>query len=399
MADATDLNNLDQWQPATTTTASEGPLLNIDYRTWHRDSHELYDYESLNIFRGRHSTRRSVRVIRSGTDVILDEDATNLPAQGDFLLGVKAKDGKFIIFPADRSVQYPQTIMPRKLWLITRYLPNSLYPLSEGDVIKLGRFKLRVKQIVSEDRPNTLVDWRLDDSEFPVAELSPEEALNTQCRICLTEGAEENNPLVRACHCKGSIMYVHLECLRQWVNGRLNLSEDLSRACCFVRQIQCELCKATFPSFVTSKGERLPVVKIPQLQSPFIVLENMVGPVNKGVHLCSLAQKKECKLGRGHESDVRIADVSISRWHATIKYSEGQFNLEDHSSKFGTLVALRRPVIMDSLVERLSVQIGRTVMDLGVSGSSEAATELSGVPANALRSSVLDHEMEPDWHE
>lgn len=48
--------------------------------------------------------------------------------------------------------------------------------------------------------------------------------------------------------------------------------------------------------------------------------------------------------GRGHESDVRIPDVSISRHHATIKFVEGAFFLEDHNSKFGTLVALRKPV-------------------------------------------------------
>lgn len=46
--------------------------------------------------------------------------------------------------------------------------------------------------------------------------------------------------------------------------------------------------------------------------------------------------------GRGHESDVRIPDVSISRYHATIRFVEGHFQLEDHNSKFGTLVSLRK---------------------------------------------------------
>ena len=49
------------------------------------------------------------------------------------------------------------------------------------------------------------------------------------------------------------------------------------------------------------------------------------------------------KLGRGHESDVRIADVSISRCHATIRFQNGQFLLEDNKSKFGTLVAMKKP--------------------------------------------------------
>lgn len=46
---------------------------------------------------------------------------------------------------------------------------------------------------------------------------------------------------------------------------------------------------------------------------------------NRGLHIVSMNSKKELKLGRGHESDVRIADVSISRYHATIRFSEGAF--------------------------------------------------------------------------
>lgn len=96
------------------------------------------------------------------------------------------------------------------------------------------------------------IDFKLDDLEVPVTKLDPEEANSVQCRICLLEGAEENDPLVRACQCKGtsslrlsntgsimylsnvpfiiagSIMYVHLDCLRHWVNGRLNLSVMLT---------------------------------------------------------------------------------------------------------------------------------------------------------------------------
>jgi len=46
-------------------------------------------------------------------------------------------------------------------------------------------------------------------------------------------------------------------------------------------------------------------------------------------------------MGRGHESDLRVSDISVSRCHAILKYdwekSHGYF-LEDNLSKFGTLV-------------------------------------------------------------
>ncbi len=82
----------------------------------------------------------------------------------------------------------------------------------------------------------------------------------------------------------------------------------------------------------------------------------------RAVYVISLAGKSTLKLGRGHESDVRIADVSISRWHATVSFThDRRFVLEDHGSKFGTLVQLRSPILFD---QSLTVQSGRTVFRL-----------------------------------
>ena len=51
--------------------------------------------------------------------------------------------------------------------------------------------------------------------------------------------------------------------------------------------------------------------------------------------------KTQWKLGRGHESDLRVSDISVSRCHAILKYDAAdtkRFYLEDNLSKFGTLV-------------------------------------------------------------
>ena len=54
-----------------------------------------------------------------------------------------------------------------------------------------------------------------------------------------------------------------------------------------------------------------------------------------------LGGQTEFKIGRGHESDLRVSDISVSRCHAIIKYDANnsqRFYLEDNLSKFGTLV-------------------------------------------------------------
>lgn len=61
--------------------------------------------------------------------------------------------GKFVVVPADRSLcgsASSTTLIPKKLWSIVREHNDNKHILQEGDVIKLGRFKLRVKQLVTK---------------------------------------------------------------------------------------------------------------------------------------------------------------------------------------------------------------------------------------------------------
>lgn len=44
------------------------------------------------------------------------------------------------------------------------------------------------------------------------------------------------------------------------------------------------------------------------------------------------------KLGRGHECEIRITDISVSRNHAQIKNVGNSFYVFDNKSKFGTLI-------------------------------------------------------------
>lgn len=48
---------------------------------------------------------------------------------------------------------------------------------------------------------------------------------------------------------------------------------------------------------------------------------------------------EEVKMGRGNDADVRVHDISVSRFHCLIKKTaKGYFYIEDNHSKFGTLV-------------------------------------------------------------
>jgi pSer/pThr/pTyr-binding forkhead associated (FHA) protein len=72
------------------------------------------------------------------------------------------------------------------------------------------------------------------------------------------------------------------------------------------------------------------------------------------------------KLGRGHECEIRITDISVSRNHASIKITDDGFFIYDNKSKFGTLVRDENTLVMDVGEVERSVQIGRTLVEMVV---------------------------------
>eukprot|EP00931_Biecheleriopsis_adriatica_P028836 TRINITY_DN17194_c0_g1_i1.p1 TRINITY_DN17194_c0_g1~~TRINITY_DN17194_c0_g1_i1.p1 ORF type:complete len:375 (+),score=71.05 TRINITY_DN17194_c0_g1_i1:74-1198(+) len=346
--------------------------------TWARDSHDLFDFEASQLQTKTFDVTSPAKFFRSGTDVQMLSDGEMAPAGGEPMLKLMQKDGNYVVDKAANSSA------SKKLWLVVRDLPNHGHRLAENDVIKLGRFKFRVRQMVASEGSSMQPELFLDES-LPVCEIEPDHETNlssTLCRICLLEGSTDDDPLIRPCQCRGSIEYVHLGCLRHWVKGRLNLA-DTQEGSYFYRPLPCELCKAPYPASVGKSGKKMPLVEVPKTSPPFIVLENMMRDSqqhsSRGLHVVSLAESKTLKLGRGHESNVRIADVSISRCHATIRFHRGEFILEDNNSKFGTLVAMKKAQQLLA-GSPLSIQVGRTVLSLTQPPSSAGWEEDSAMP-------------------
>lgn len=86
------------------------------------------------------------------------------------------------------------------------------------------------------------------------------------------------------------------------------------------------------------------LVKYDKPEGNYMVLESLSHEKNNSriIHIIKPGPLKSIfKLGRGHESDLRINDISVSRCHAKIKLESGKFLLEDNTSKFGTLVLVK----------------------------------------------------------
>ena len=83
-----------------------------------------------------------------------------------------------------------------------------------------------------------------------------------------------------------------------------------------------------------------------------------------------MESKQNIRIGRGHDSDIRVTDISVSRFHALIKKEkDGSFTLEDNNSKFGTLVLMQSPRLNILENQTLPVQIGRSYFTLDIKKS------------------------------
>lgn len=344
-------------------------VVRLKTTTWTRESHGLFDYESTSIKEKEFNMTENFNVYRKEMEIGVNQSHSD----EETLARVVSYHGKFWI---DRPLPTEQMRQKySKLWRVVKDVNGGL-KLKEGDSIKLGRFKLRVRQLVADDDGNSQGASMAVSSTFSpkvcVSTEQPEQSV--ACRICLmdsSDSGEGEDPLIRPCECKGSIEYIHLDCLRHWINGRLQINLDGNgespKGSYFFRPLNCELCKTPYASHLkhahadgTETEET--IVDLPKTKAPYVVLERESHrPEEKGVHVISLADKNRLKLGRGHISDIRFNDVSISRWHATINYNpeNKEFRLEDHDSKFGTLLATKPPIALD---EPLHFQAGRTVL-------------------------------------
>jgi len=98
--------------------------------------------------------------------------------------------------------------------------------------------------------------------------------------------------------------------------------------------------------------------------TPYIILESLNSEKNSSrtIHTVIIkTEQREFQLGRGHDSDLRINDISVSRKHATLEYRDDGFYIVDFKSKFGTLVLISHNVAVSETTHQ-TLQIGRTIV-------------------------------------
>ena len=342
--------------------------------TWSRESNELFDYESPDLSKQEITITSSGSVVRNKNEIAFLQRNLNetIVPINEVLLTVDCALSAFYL-----NINMNSTPLSKETaWLSLRHFQsrkfNNGYMLSVGDLIKFGRITLKVREIQVEGVSNNILDiYKEATKPIQLKDFKKHHKKKKKsCRVCYCDDEEIESPLVNPCGCAGELKYIHLSCLQHWLKSRSTLVTNSNENCIVYtfNQIECELCKKTFPDFVKIEGSYYKIWDFgePKFKN-FISIESLPMNGKKSVYTISFDKKNVIKVGRSHESDLRITDVTVSRFHAQISKVNNQYIFEDSNSKFGSLVYLHltKVTIFNHLM--LPIQIGRTYMQFQLS--------------------------------
>jgi pSer/pThr/pTyr-binding forkhead associated (FHA) protein len=127
---------------------------------------------------------------------------------------------------------------------------------------------------------------------------------------------------------------------------------------------------------IRSKEKVYPIIEYSRPPvTNYIILEslNQVKDNNnqKSIQVITLDENEKILMGRGHETDVRINDISVSRSHAHLSLVNGRVYLKDLKSKFGTLILVQNDIQLGD--KPIALQIGRTYGEFSAISQKELA--------------------------
>lgn len=188
------------------------------------------------------------------------------------------------------------------------------------------------------------------------------------CRVCYCgEESATENPLLNICECKGSMKYIHYECLKNWLDSKIESSplssiyvkEGIGMSYC-TNDLICELCKTKFPDYVNHNGKLFNITFYKTKFEKYLIFRSSHYHNKKNykfIHIVSFDNTEKIVLGRANECDISFPESSISRYHCFIfcdKEKEHLY-LDDNSSRFGSLILIQNPYL--EIISNLSLKL------------------------------------------
>ena len=385
----------------------------VDCKTYKTDNRGIFDYTDSEVFEVNHTTNeKDIYYCRSKESDAISTCESQIEANKESIILFRARKNKKrqyeiinVVKKKMKKTENNINSLDSKMWLVFKSETkgkyenkNKPYYLRENDIIKFGRKKY---EIIKINIPiiNELYFEKNNVSEInqkhgPVFDISlkPEQYCNEiiiqnnlsitddgydpedDCRICFGSESTEANPKLKLCHCN---TYIHYNCLKTFLKNHLKVYENLtgtvtSYSC---NKFNCEVCEQPYPLKFSIKFNKdsEPIIYnlIDGLELPentnYLIMESLTYVKEKknlkNIFVVKLSNN-EITIGRNDKNDIVDDDISVSRFHAIMKFNQesGQVTIVN-KSKYGVLVLIKDNLkLIDD--ENIYIQIGKSYINV-----------------------------------
>ena len=259
-------------------------------------------------------------------------------------------------------------------------LHNEYYEINQGDLIKLGRMYIKIREICINRK---IINKNLNNKKNIINRINTSYSNNNfnnynnsnhlnnlnnkkniikiknkkLCRVCYCDDKEINSPLISPCKCIGGLKYIHLSCLINWIEARAILIKNESNNDCLkyeINQVNCEICQEPYPDYIYNNDKEIfyEIFNFIQMKfNSYIIIETI--PLNNNLNdennkkreifILSFDTKDSIFIGRSHSTDMRLNDITVSRYHSKIiiNKEKNKYFIRDMGSKFGTGILIQ----------------------------------------------------------
>ena len=193
--------------------------------------------------------------------------------------------------------------------------------------------------------------------------------MENNCRICFSNDSTDENPILRLCNCHS---YTHYKCLKFYLKNYINISENANSTVIsyFCNRFNCEICGEPYPLRFKIKFDEhkeaknyylIDGLKLPE-ETNYIILESLTylserNRNQKNIYVVKLTGD-DITIGRNNLNDIIDDDLSISRFHAILKFNKETGNITLlNKGKFGSLVLIKNNIKLTNN-EKIYLQVG-----------------------------------------
>jgi len=118
------------------------------------------------------------------------------------------------------------------------------------------------------------------------------------CLICLCE-EEEGDELITPCKCTGSVKYIHVSCLGEWLEGKKHQKETEGVNSYIWKGLECEICKALYQDTVRLRnGKEFCVLRyqIHEEAKSYMIIESITNTTSKTIHVVNFTNQRKIRV-------------------------------------------------------------------------------------------------------